>query len=106
MELVACGCMVIAIGLHRVDEAQFVDMLCGMGHEFADPHARLSVLLEGKGAFEDQVIATVKDVCMAGGIEGIAERGRNCFTIEFIEKGFVIEGIDLGGAPDHEKENH
>ena len=82
MELVARGCMVIAIGLHRVDEAHFIDMLCRVGHEFADPHTRLAILIEGKGAFEDQVIATVEDVRMVCGIECVAERSRDRFTVE------------------------
>lgn len=98
--------MVVAIGLHRVDEAQFIDMLCRVGHEFADPHARLAILLKSKGAFEDLVIATVEDIRMAGGIECVAERCRHRFAVELFEEGFVIEGVDLGGATDHEKENH
>jgi hypothetical protein len=65
--------MVVAIGLHGMDEAQFIDMLGRVGHELTDPHSRLTVLFEREGAFENQVIAAMKDVGMAGGVECVAE---------------------------------
>jgi hypothetical protein len=97
--------MIVAVGLHRVDEAQLIGMLGRMGHQFADPHPRFPILLERKGALEDHIVATVKDIGVPSRIQCVAKRSRNRLSIEPIELGFVIVSVDLGGATDHEQEN-
>jgi hypothetical protein len=98
--------VVVALGLHRVDEAQLVDMLGRMGHQFANPHPGLPMLLEGKRTLENRIVATMENIRMACGIHRFSNRRRNRLAIELVEYRLVVEGVDLGWTADHEQKNH
>ena len=62
VKLVAGGRVIVRVGLHRVDEAQVVDVLRDVRKQFADPHAGLAVLAPRIRAGQQLVFAAMRDV--------------------------------------------
>ena len=90
------GGVVEEIGLERFDERQLIDDLRGMGHQIADPGTRLTVLFERTLAGEqrDAVAAVHEGESFTGDVT-FGDR----FTVEFGERGLVIEKFKLLTVP-------
>ena len=105
VELVARGCVVVGIGLKRVQHAQVIRMPGDMRHEVADPQPRVPMLRPSERAGHQLVFAAVEHIGEPGGLDRIAERLRHRFAVELLEQRFVVEGVDLRGAADQKQED-
>ena len=78
MELVKTLGVVAGVGVHAIEQAEFVGVFCRLGHQLGDPEPALAVL----GEIEDR-----PGVLLVPGL------------------GFVVEGVELRGAAAHAEED-
>ena len=90
------GGVVELVGVHRLDEADVIDVPGEAGHAVGDPGAGLAVLLEGEDGAEELWGAFDEG-------EGFAfeELGRAVFEVVFDELGLVVEKFLLGRGAGH-----
>src|SRR5260221_8038407 len=88
-----------------MDEAQVIHMLSDVWKQAAYPHARLAMLLPGKRAGEQFILAAMKDVGVLGGIQRLAERFGHRLAFQLLQRRLVIKSIYLRWPADHVKED-
>lgn len=88
-----------SLGVHGVDEAKVIDVLGNVRKEAADPTTGLAVLFEIPEGLKELALALFSEGVFADAdeVEGL--------SVAFDEFGFVVEGIDMAGAPGHEEED-
>ena len=88
-----------SLGVHGVDEAKVIDVLGNVRKEAADPTTGLAVLFEIPEGLKELALALFSKGVFADAdeVEGL--------SVAFDEFGFVVEGIDMAGAPGHEEED-
>ncbi len=95
----AGGVMIDGIGEDGTDDGDVIDDACGVGEDFTDPGAAAAVLMEGEAGRSDG-----KTVLTAGhGAQPLVHAdGVGKVLVEvFLEPGFVVPEIDLGGGTVH-----
>ncbi len=85
------------LGGEGVNEGDVIDAFADVGEEVGDPLAALAVLFEVPLGFYDAAF-----VFFATSTEGFDGDG---FAVEAFHVGFVVEGVDVGGAAIHEEED-
>ena len=91
------------LGVHGLDEAEFVHKLRRPRHQVADPRAALAVLREledGAGHGQRGLIARHTGQALAH-----AHAGGQVLPVVFVERGFVVEQIELRRPAGHEQVN-
>ena len=63
VKLVTGGRVIVRVGLHRVDEAQVIDVPRDVRKQLADPHPGLAILLPRIRAAQQLVFAAMRNVC-------------------------------------------
>ena len=86
---------------HGADEGDFISDLGEVGEEFANPCARLTVLLELVTGAEQFGVAAKEGETFA-----FNELFWGELAVEFLEDGFVIEQVELRGSTHHVEEDH
>src|ERR1043166_124736 len=89
-----------------MDETKVVHMFGQARIKLADPKAVLPLLLEFVGAGHQLVFAAVKNICKLCRRDRLADRIRNRFTVEFLQLGLVVEGIDVRRPAHHKQKNN
>ena len=82
------------VGVHRVDEAEFIDVLGDVGEQVTDPLAGFAVLLETEGAGEQAALGVPQRLAIdqLGPLAGV-----------LLQQRLVVESVDLRGATGHEQ---
>ena len=106
MHLITGGCVVVAVGLERMNKANVIHVSRHVGKQFADPHPVLAVLRKLERAGHQLRFATVKDIGEFRRLDSFLERVRYRFAVEFLQFRFVVERVNVRRPADHVEENH
>ena len=86
------------VGRHRVKEGDVVDVRADVREQVAYPLAALAVLLELPLRPHDTALALLAAAALRLYFDRLA--------VERVERGLVVEGIDVARAAVHEQEDH
>ncbi len=107
VKLDAGGCVVVALRLHGMDEAEIIHMPRHVGEEFRDPGTALAILTERiRRRHEVRVRSRggVRRSATLGCLHG-ATLGHQLRHPASGVPGFVVKSVDAGRAADHEEED-
>ena len=96
--------VVDGLRIHRLDETQVVRHAGGVRQQFAEPRARLAVLLElehGPGQRQRGLIA--RHACQT---LALTHRVRQLFAVFLVQQRLVVEQVDLRRPAAHEQVDH
>ena len=92
-----CGAVDRRVGRHGVNESDVIHVLGKVRKKGGDCFAALSVLLEGPFRADDAALFFVAAASKGFDING--------FAVQWVQFGFVVEGVHVAGAPVHEEED-